>query len=206
MTSERPHRCSNSLAPTCSISAEPRRPSSPRTSRSPASRETAIGCRWWSNDLMHLPSLALHRCTITAVSGVGVFTTGGTVTVERSTIAHNMAGGISLSASTLHVRNVFVTDNGHVGPFGGMLRREVVRLDRVRDDRQQPRHQRRQFARPDLRDAVNVAVDSALTSGKLQLSVERFRLFLHVLERVSRLELAAVGHRQRAHAGHVRGF
>ncbi|MEO8846259.1 MAG: right-handed parallel beta-helix repeat-containing protein [Kofleriaceae bacterium] len=72
------------------------------------------------SDLSHLPSLEIRECTITGVSGTGVFANGGTVTVERSTIAHNTSGGLSLGTSTVHVRNVFVTDNGPTSTFGGL--------------------------------------------------------------------------------------
>ena len=78
------------------------------------------GVQMLISDQSHLPSLELRECTITGVGGVGVYANGGAVTVQRSTIAHNRAGGLSLASSTVHIRNVFVTDNGPTGAFGGM--------------------------------------------------------------------------------------
>jgi hypothetical protein len=116
------------------------------------------------SDLSHLPSLELRDCAITGVSGIGVFANGGTVSVQRSTIANNTAGGLSLASSTVHIRNAFITGNGPAGTFGGMNLAgasgtvefvTVVNNTGTNDGN----------SRGVLCGAVNVALDSVLLQG-----------------------------------------
>lgn len=82
----------------------------------------SYGITMVANDLAHPPSLELDHINVTNVQGIGIYATGGSVSIDRANVADNGGGGISLSATTFHVRNVFATHNGAVGgTIGGMF-------------------------------------------------------------------------------------
>lgn len=74
--------------------------------------------------------LTLARVTVTGSPGWGVETSVCDVTIERSRFSSNIAGGMSLSAGTLEVRNNIVdrNGNGNVADGNVMLRNVVGRF------------------------------------------------------------------------------
>lgn len=69
-----------------------------------------------------MPRLTLGRVKVTGNQGVGIASTGGTLTVSQSTVASNTGGGISVMNGTFDVTNSFIYRNGDqdASTFGGM--------------------------------------------------------------------------------------
>ena len=64
--------------------------------------------------------VSLLRSTINGVTGYGIEANHGEVNVDRSSITHNLSGGLSLSSATYHVKNTFITGNGTSTSVGGV--------------------------------------------------------------------------------------
>ena len=69
------------------------------------------------------PSLSLIRVTVDQNEGRGVSSTGGALTISRSTFSGNQRGGISVSGAegTFDITNNFIVQNGtDTSPMGGV--------------------------------------------------------------------------------------
>jgi hypothetical protein len=68
-------------------------------------------------------TLTVSQSTISSNQGVGISTSGGTFTLSRSTVSQNHGGGVSVGAmTTVDITNNFIFRNGDAdaGTFGGV--------------------------------------------------------------------------------------